>query len=160
RWTAHEVKRGETLSTIAKKYGVSVSSILAANSMKSPRRLHAGQSLTIPLSGGAPPPALSRNRLDEDQPTYEQGEEVGHRVHRGETLQKIAAHYHTTIASLQQWNHLSGDSIRPGQRLTAYYRTVASPGSLEVPEVAEASTPAAAPAGEYLVRRGDTLFSI
>jgi membrane-bound lytic murein transglycosylase D len=158
RWTAHEVKRGETLSTIAKKYGVSVSAILAANSMKSPRRLHPGQSLTIPLSGAAPPSPVSRNSLDEDEPTYERGERVVHKVHRGETLQKIAAEYHTNIASLQQWNHLSGDSIHPGQRLTAYYRTVAPAGSLEVPEVADSAPKSGS--GEYLVRKGDTLFSI
>jgi membrane-bound lytic murein transglycosylase D len=155
RWTPHQVKRGETLSVIARKYGVSVSAILAANSMKTSHRLKPGQTLVIPLSGGMPV-KISRDQLDEDAPTYDRGEKVIHRVHRGDTLQKIAQRYHTTVASLQQWNHISGSSILPGQRLTAYYRTVAGSTPVEPaePQVAVSTN------GEYKVRRGDTLYSI
>ncbi|MCI0568489.1 MAG: LysM peptidoglycan-binding domain-containing protein [Acidobacteria bacterium] len=155
RWTPHQVKRGETLSVIGRKYGVSVSAIMAANSMRSSHRLKPGQSLVIPLSG-AMPVKISRDQLDEDAPTYDKGEKVIHRVRRGDTLQKIALRYHTTIASLQQWNRISGSSIRPGQRLTAYYRTVAgsTPPEPAEPQLAVSAT------GEYRVRRGDTLYSI
>ncbi len=155
RWTPHQVKRGETLSVIGRKYGVSVSAIMAANSMRSSHRLKPGQSLVIPLSG-AMPVKISRDQLDEDAPTYDKGEKVIHRVRRGDTLQKIALRYHTTIASLQQWNRISGSSIRPGQRLTAYYRTVAgsTPPEAAEPQLAVSAT------GEYRVRRGDTLYSI
>ena len=155
RWTPHEVKRGETLSIIARKYGVSVSAVMAANSMKSSHRLKPGQSLVIPLSG-ASPFKISRDQLDEDAPTYDRGEKVIHRVRRGDTLQEIAQRYHTTVSSLQQWNHISGSSILPGQRLTAYYRTVAGSTPVEPaePQVAVSAS------GEYKVRRGDTLYSI
>jgi peptidoglycan lytic transglycosylase D len=155
RWTPHQVKRGETLSVIARKYGVSVSAIMAANSVRSSHRLKPGQTLVIPLSG-AMPVKISRDQLDEDEPTYDKGEKVIHRVRRGDTLQKIALRYHTTIASLRQWNRVSGSSIRPGQRLTAYYQTVA--GSIP-PEPAEPQM-AVSTTGEYKVRRGDTLYSI
>lgn len=155
RWTPHQVKRGETLSVIARKYGVSVSSIMAANAMRSSHRLKPGQSLVIPLSG-AMPVKISRDQLDEDAPTYDKGEKVIHRVRRGDTLQKIAQRYRTNIASLRQWNRISGSSIRPGQRLTAYYQTVA--GSVP-PEPAEPQMAVSA-TGEYRVRRGDTLYSI
>jgi len=156
RWIPHEVKRGETLSIVAKKYGVNVSAVMAANSIKSSHRLRPGQTLIIPLSG-AMPAKISRNQLDEDAPTYDRGEKVYHRVRSGDTLQKIAQRYHTTVASLQQWNHLSGSSIRPGQRLTAYYQTTA--GATAAPEAPENAATLAAQ-GEYRVRRGDTLFSI
>src|SRR4030095_16913388 len=71
KWAQHEVRRGETLAAVAKKYGVSVSAIMTANSMRSSKRLRPGQSLMIPLSGSVPVKMVTRERLDEDEPTYE-----------------------------------------------------------------------------------------
>ncbi|PYQ10481.1 MAG: hypothetical protein DMH00_11085 [Acidobacteria bacterium] len=157
KWTQHEVRRGETLGIVARKYGVSVSAILQANSLRGSHRLRPGQVLAIPLSGGAIPAKVSRRQLDEDAPTYDRGEKVVYRVRRGDSLQKIALRYHTTIASVRSWNGISGSSIRPGQRLTLYYQTVAGSGGGDTDE---APTAALAVNGEYRVKRGDTLFSI
>ncbi len=47
--TSHEVKRSETLSGIARRYGVSVREIVTANRLAGPRaRLQIGRRLTIP----------------------------------------------------------------------------------------------------------------
>jgi len=155
RWTQHTVKRGETLAVIGKRYGVSVGSIMSTNSMRSAHRLKVGQSLVIPTSGYAPVAQASREQMDEEAPTYDRGEKVIHRVRRGDTIQKIAVRYRTNIASVRQWNGISGSSIRPGQRLTVYYASRAGAhtdaGRLQAPVSAS---------GEYRVRRGDTLFSI
>ncbi len=156
RWTRHTVKRGETLSVIARRYGVSVGSILSANSLRSAHRLKVGQNLVIPTSGYAPV-LVSRERMDEDAPTYDRGERVTHRVRRGDTLGRIASRYRTDVVSLRHWNHLSGSHIRPGQRLTLYYATRSgSAGGSE----SNGNAPAVAVNGEYRVRRGDTLYSI
>lgn len=48
----HTVARGESLWTIARRYGVSVSAIVGANAIANPSRIYGGQQLTIP--GGAP----------------------------------------------------------------------------------------------------------
>jgi membrane-bound lytic murein transglycosylase D len=45
----HRVKRGETLSKIATRYGVSVRAIQSANRLASPNRLSVGQALVIPV---------------------------------------------------------------------------------------------------------------
>ena len=51
----HLVQRGETLGGIAKKYDVTVSSLVIANRLKGPRaRVQPGQSLKIPRPGSAP----------------------------------------------------------------------------------------------------------
>lgn len=50
--TSHKIKNGESLSTIARKYGVTVDAIKKANGMKNDN-LRAGQNLQIPAKGGA-----------------------------------------------------------------------------------------------------------
>lgn len=44
----HRVKRGQTISGIAKRYGITVSSLMRRNKLRSPRDLRAGQILAIP----------------------------------------------------------------------------------------------------------------
>jgi LysM repeat protein len=47
--TIHVVAKGEVLSAIAKRYGVSVAAIAAANELTNPDALKIGQALLIPL---------------------------------------------------------------------------------------------------------------
>jgi murein DD-endopeptidase MepM/ murein hydrolase activator NlpD len=63
--TTHEVKRSETLSGIARQYGITVRQIVLANRLPSAgTRLHPGLTLTIPDSkGGRSPQATSRRAL-------------------------------------------------------------------------------------------------
>jgi LysM repeat protein len=49
----HVVRPGEYLSTIASRYGVSLSALIRANGISNPNLVRAGQVLIIP--GGAPP---------------------------------------------------------------------------------------------------------
>ncbi|HSM58822.1 MAG TPA: LysM peptidoglycan-binding domain-containing protein [Candidatus Sulfomarinibacteraceae bacterium] len=51
----HTVQPGETLSAIARQYGVTVADIVAANNIANPNIIHSGQVLTLP--GGAEAPA-------------------------------------------------------------------------------------------------------
>jgi LysM repeat protein len=46
--TTHTVQTGETLSTIAQRYGVTVNAIVTANNLSNPDRLNVGQQLVIP----------------------------------------------------------------------------------------------------------------
>jgi membrane-bound lytic murein transglycosylase D len=46
--TTHVVRRGETLSTLARRYGTSVQDLMAVNNIRSPKSLKAGQRLKIP----------------------------------------------------------------------------------------------------------------
>jgi soluble lytic murein transglycosylase-like protein len=53
----HVVQRGENLTTIARRYGVSVGAIVAANGIANPSRIFGGQQLTIPGNAPATAPA-------------------------------------------------------------------------------------------------------
>jgi hypothetical protein len=51
----HTVASGETLSSIALKYNVTVEEIAAANNLKTPYTIYVGQSLCIPAATGTTP---------------------------------------------------------------------------------------------------------
>jgi len=50
----HTVQRGETLSSIASRYGTTVSSLARQNGVRDPHRLDAGERLRLPGKAGAP----------------------------------------------------------------------------------------------------------
>lgn len=85
-------------------------------------------------------------------------------VERGDTLYQISRRYGVTVSALRQANGLTGNTIRPGQRLvlpgSGAERYDAAPQA--APRYREpARRPAAAPAGgSYVVRRGDSLYAI
>ena len=93
---AYTVKRGDSLSVIAQRFGVALADLKAANNLRS-NTIHIGQELTIP--GGAP---LATTE---------------HTIRRGETLSEIAQMYRVSTASLREANDLRDDRILIGQTL-------------------------------------------
>jgi len=85
----------------------------------------------VPRGPSEPQPPLTLSGTDSPStpvraaaPTS--GSKVTHVVRRGETLSSIARRYGTTVASVREWNGLSGNAIQAGRRLTIYStRTVA-----------------------------------
>ncbi len=109
----HVVRRGETVSGIAKRYGVSTGTLMSANRVARARSLQVGTTLYIPVSGSSLPEALVR----EGEPTRRGP--LTHIVRSGETLSGIAAKYSVTQASIRSANRLpSSGLIRAGQKLT------------------------------------------
>ena len=96
----HIVKSGDTLWSIARQYGVSVSRIQSDNGLSSGQVLVIGQALIITL------PSLI------------------HTVRRGDTLSAIAASYGITLLELIQNNPelIFNSTIYPGQQLTIAFR--------------------------------------
>lgn len=54
--TTYVVQRGDTLSSIARRFGVTVGAIVTANNIANANLIYPGQVLTIPGGGAAPPP--------------------------------------------------------------------------------------------------------
>ncbi len=102
----HRVKRGETLSGIAHRYGMGLSSLRRLNGL-SPRRstIQAGQRLCI--AGDARASAKTETAAARQ-----------HVVRRGDSLMRIARHHGVTLSALLAANDLSRHTvIKPGQRL-------------------------------------------
>ncbi len=102
----YEIRRGDALSKIAKRYGVSVRNLQRWNDLRS-TRIRAGQELTIYLDGDAPTDA-------------DAAEPVVYRVRSGDTLGRIASTHGVSLSDLRSWNGIRGSMIRPGQRLRIY----------------------------------------
>jgi membrane-bound lytic murein transglycosylase D len=128
------VKKGETLTTIARKLQVNRSDLAEANYIKSTSHVNPGTQLMVPresttlmaartertvpvaesraLAADAVVPAVASVNSDRVKVIYQ--------VKRGDTLASIARVFKTTVASLQMWNRIAGTEIRAGERLTIY----------------------------------------
>lgn len=107
--SVHTVKRGESLSVIAQKYGTSTKAIMSANKLKS-SGLAVGQKLKIPGSGAA-------SVSIPNKPNTVETETITHTVKSGEFLGKIASHYKVKIADIRRENNLKSDTLWVGQKL-------------------------------------------
>jgi len=158
----HSVRKGETISAIARKLKVRRADLAEANYLAVRSRLAIGQKLMVPLApklllaeGRDHPIAIVTSGSDaalpgtpgkSTPPTARSGATTSaiYRVKRGDTLGSIAQRHRTTVAALKRLNGLRSDAIHPGDRLTT-----SSPGADQE----------AAPV-VYRVKRGDTLGSI
>ncbi len=134
----HTVQRGETLSSIAARYGTTPQAIIQANGLSNPNLIYVGQRLIIPTGGGGGTVAAGG--------TYT--------VRRGDTLSSIAARHGTTVGAIMRANGLANANyIYAGQRLViagADGRGSSGGGGGQTSGAGQV----------YTVRPGDTLASI
>jgi LysM repeat protein len=123
--TEYIIVKGDTLAKIAKKNGVTLKALEAANPNVQPTKLKVGQKLTIP-AGSATAPA------ETPAVTASAGGGETYVVKSGDTLTKIATSHGTTVKAIETENNLSTTKIKVGQKL-------------KIPAKAEAAAPAAAP---------------
>ena len=149
--SVHVVKKGETLSQIAKKYHVSVSQLKKWNNMKSDN-LSIGQKLTV-YSSGAPMAQAGNSNPVERSTT-----QTIHTVKSGETLAKIAQKYKCSVNDLKKWNNLKSNTIKIGQKLKVY-----PPESQSVSNNTNNNSSGntnTSGTTVYTVKKGDSLWSI
>jgi membrane-bound lytic murein transglycosylase D len=131
--TTHRVRRGDNLTEIARRYGVTVADLKRWNGLRSDR-IQVGQQLSLQQTAGASSGGSSTR--------------VTYRVRRGDNLTEIARRYGVGVADVRRWNDLQGDHIQVGQRLVLY----AGGGGRQAAGRADWVA--------YRVKRGDTLSTI
>ncbi|MDR1111673.1 MAG: LysM peptidoglycan-binding domain-containing protein [Deltaproteobacteria bacterium] len=140
------VQAGDTVSQIAERFGMGSAELREINNLRNDG-LRVGQRLfVIP---GQPVPAAAS------------GEYV---VQAGDTLSQIAERHGLRSAELRELNGLSGDVLRPGQRLKVAIASQAAAATTAAPAQRRPESPAAratsSSTGEYVVQAGDTLSQI
>lgn len=108
----HVVARGDTFSSLAIKYRVSIKAIQDANPGVDPMKLQIGQKLQIPAPSAAPAPGTAPATAT-DPATSGQV----YIVKSGDTLTSIAEKHGTTIRAIRNANNLKTDRIRVGDKL-------------------------------------------
>jgi len=103
----HTVQRGETLASIARRYGTTWQAIAQANSLVNPSQIYAGQKLKIPTSGGSTSGSTGGTA----------GCSRRHTVQRGEWVWQIARTYGVSPYDILAANGLTiatANTIYPG----------------------------------------------
>lgn len=99
----YTVASGDTLSAIAKRFGVTVDNLKSMNGLPSDI-IHVGQVLTISAAAGGSGQTVNSA--------------ITYTVVSGDTLSAIAKKYNVTTTQIKQSNQLTSDTIRVGQVLT------------------------------------------
>lgn len=140
--TAQEyvIQKGDSFSTIAPKFHVSVKALQEANPNLNPTKLQIGQKIMIPApSSGATTPAPGGSA-----PAVNTGERI-YKVKAGDSLTKIAKEQGTTISALRRANNLTTDRIKVGQDLKIPASAVPPPATDPAPAPVPAPAPGAPP---------------
>ncbi len=150
-YTMHKVRKGETVSGIAKRYGVSPFNIIQANSLSRRYRIYPGQILKIPGYGESNlSQKTSANKgypeADDNPDKISASRYSTYKVKPGDTLEEIAKNYKTTTSDLKQLNSINDqDLIKTGDNLKV-------PSGNDDKKAQKIVT--------HKVKRGDTLWSI
>ncbi len=93
--TVHIVKKGDTLISVAKKYGTTVNELKSANNLKKDK-LKVGQQISIKSNTIAPNTYVAR---------------------KGDTVRKVAKRFGLSRDDLKEINGLKGNALKAGQKI-------------------------------------------
>lgn len=146
--TTHKVRRGETLSSIAKKYRLSLKQIALVNSLSVKSRVRIGQQLRL---GKDTRPVASKAVASKIVSTVQsapvriigrtasKGTPLVYRLGRGETLSDVSRWFNVGLTALKKENNVKrGKGLHVGAKI-------------KIPNTRQ---------GSYTVRRGDGLIRI
>lgn len=133
------VQAGDTLTSIARRTGISIAQLVGANGISDPDRIYIGQELRLPARAtrASQPPSAPATRPAPAAPATSQ---VVHVVQPGESIWSIAVHYGSSVAAIASANGIADPSfIVSGQRLTV-------PGAKPTPDPVAPAAPVTKPA--------------
>ena len=146
--STYTVAKNDSLWAIAKKQGVTVKALTAANNLKPDATLRLGQKLIIPGKASATATAAAPGAS---------AQTLVYTVKAGDSLDAIARRAGTTKAAIKSLNKLKSDTVRAGQTLTLPAGANASTAFVSEAGATSAHTGASM---THVIKAGDTLGSI
>ena len=105
----HKVRRNETLSSIARRYGITVSQLKRWNGLRS-NTAKVGTTLKVSNPSKQTTTTTMTNKTDNEKQKY-------YTVKRGDSLSSIADRFGVTVAQLREWNGIEDNNINAGVRI-------------------------------------------
>lgn len=109
--TEHTVQLGETLYSIARKYGVTVGDLRLWNNLAESDAVKAGQKLLVK------PASSTTADTTKTAPVKPAATFIEYEVQPGDTLYKIAKGHGVTVDQLLEWNGKSAPSVSIGEKI-------------------------------------------
>ena len=141
----HKVRRGETLGSIARRYGISVSQLKRWNGLRS-NTAKVGKTLKVSN------PAKQSKSTTTTTTTTSNEKQKYYTVKRGDSLSSIAERFGVTVAQLREWNGIEADDINAGVRIAVDASASRRVSKSESKPEVKTST--------YTVKKGDGLGAI
>jgi len=153
QFKTHIVKKGDTLSGIARLYRVDVEPILEINRLRRSSRLSVGMNLLIPIPKDTKPTWVAEKRLNGNDQSPRMSE-MTYTIKKGDTLWSIADEMGVNIGALSRWNNLNPEKkLMPGDKLKIRMSSGSEPlGDLHPKKEGREII--------YVVKEGDSLWSI
>jgi membrane-bound lytic murein transglycosylase D len=134
RLVLHELRRGETLSRVGRRYNVPVELIVQWNDITDVRKVRAGQQLALYLGpdretvttasagNSSGPVVLTLSDVKKRAPHARTGKKAPavvkyYRVRHGDSLWSIARKFRVSARDIRRWNGLNNNMIHPGKKL-------------------------------------------
>lgn len=147
------VKAGDNLSSIAKKYNVSIDDLkkwndLPGNNIRLESKLKVAD-------------LTNENQIADETVPRTEIRNVEYIVQNGETLGAIARKNGVNVSDLKMWNDLEDDNVKSGVRIVVGKRIVSDPNQQVVAEKSTSKREKSVKVEDhYYVQKGDSLFSI
>jgi len=115
----HTVKRGDTVISVSRKYGISAKELREANALSAKtNKLTAKQELMIPARSATALPTATSSRPNTSTRATGSSAPKTYRVRQGDTLFSIARQFSISVDELKRLNGLANDRIKIGDQLT------------------------------------------
>ena len=152
-WTRHQIRPGQSLIRIARRYGTTPEVLREVNGLRG-NTIRAGQHLMVPhaVKSLSAYTQSVEARTERRQAQARSGQRYEHAVQPGETLWAIARRYGVTTRDLASWNAMApGDVLSVGRELVVWSTRAVGAPSANTNRIRRLT---------YTVRRGDSLSRI